>query len=416
MSAAPATASAKKRAVFFLIALGLSACLFPAIVEVGDRVIQLRLRPPKLGQELDILMPNPRGTGSHRLKPNHDLTTEADGRPVRIRTNRHGMHWREVEIEKMDRRRRIALLGDSFTFGSWADSYEKAFAGVFERNISPERWEVLNFGVSGYGPGDMELLLSEEVMAFSPSYVVVVVFTGNDFLDTFLGLDKATIVRGEAHLNDTVVRTRVPSELLVEDTTMSAPCMRRSAILRGLDELRSFRVLSPYLGLENLCLDFAVNRNFTAYSFWSQYPYPDAAKQSKDMVIAALARMGSLLADHQARLAIAVLPTYEQVHARESTGEDYDISLPQAYLQVFARERDIPYVDFLPILRAHVARTNERLFLKRDIHLNNRGHEIVGKNLAEWFRCCVRDRARLHREGTDEQETRTDGGYDFKRH
>lgn len=410
MSAAPATLSAKKRAAFFLIASGLSVCLFLALVELGARVIQARLTPPKRGQELDILMPNPRGTGSYRLKPDLDLTTKAGGRPVRIRTNRHGMPWREVEIEKTDRRRRIAFLGDSFTFGSWADSYEKAFVGIFEQNVSRERWEVLNFGVGGYGLGDMELLLSEEVMAFSPSYVVVVVFTGNDFRDTFLGLDKERIVNGVAHLKDTVVRTRVPSELLVEDTSVSDPCERSSFLSRSLDELISFRMLSPYVGLENLCVDFAVNRNFTAYSFWSQYPYPEAANQAKDMVIAALERMGSLLADHRARLAIAVLPTYEQVHARESAGADYDIFLPQAYLHVFARERDIPYIDLLPILRAHVARTNERLFLKSDTHLNNRGHEIVGRSLAEWFRCCVRDRARLIRKNTDEQKTEASGG------
>lgn len=85
-------------------------------------------------------------------------------------------------------------------------------------------------------------------------------------------------------------------------------------------------------------------------------------------------------------------------------GVDYDISLPQAYLEVYARDHGVPFIDFLPILRAHVLRTNERLVLKSDIHLNNRGHEIVGKNLAEWFRCCVRDRARL-RETTDEPQS-----------
>lgn len=404
MSAAPERPSAKKRAAFFLVALSLGVCLFLAIVELGARVIEPR-EPPRRGQELDILMPNPHGTGSYRLKPNLDITTKAGGRSVRIRTNRHGMPWREVEIEKTDRRRRIAFLGDSFTFGSWADSYEKSFVGVFEGNVSRERWEVLNFGVGGYGLGDMELLLSEEVIAFSPSYVVVVVFTGNDFRDTFLGLDKERIVNGVAHLKDTVVRTRVPAELLVEDTSVSAPCERPSFLSRSLDELISFQMLSPYIGLENLCVDFAVNRNFTAYSFWSQYPYPEAATEAKDMVIAALERMGSLLADHRARLAIAVLPTYEQVHARESAGADYDILLPQANLHVYARERDIPYIDLLPILRAHVLRTNERLFLKSDTHLNNRGHEIVGKKLAEWFRCCVRDRARLIRRNADEQKT-----------
>ena len=88
----------------------------------------------------------------------------------------------------------------------------------------------------------------------------------------------------------------------------------------------------------------------------------------------------------------------EQVHARAETGSDYDIGFPQAYLQVFARDRDIPYLDLLPILRAHVRDTNERLFVAGDTHLNNRGHEIVGQRMADWFRCCVKNRKRLSKE------------------
>ena len=68
----------------------------------------------------------------------------------------------------------------------------------------------MNFGVGGYGVADEELQLEEMVLGFSPRYVVVVVFTGNDFRDTFLGVDKETIVDGVAHLDDARVRERVP--------------------------------------------------------------------------------------------------------------------------------------------------------------------------------------------------------------
>ena len=33
-------------------------------------------------------------------------------------------------------------------FGSWADGYEDSFVGTFAKNVSPERWEVMNFGVT----------------------------------------------------------------------------------------------------------------------------------------------------------------------------------------------------------------------------------------------------------------------------
>ena len=87
--------------------------------------------------------------------------------------------------------------------------------------------------------------------------------------------------------------------------------------------------------------------------------------------------MDSLLDEHRAHLAFVTLPMSEQVHARAESGADYDIGFPQAYLQVFARDRDIPYLDLLPILRSHVRGTNERLFLAGDSHLNNRRHASV---------------------------------------
>ncbi len=390
---AEANLSKQKRLAFTATAAGASVLLSLLLLEAGSHFIENRReQTPQDREELALLVPNPLGTGSYRLKPNVDLVTHVGPRSVHIRTNSHGMPWREVGVEKKDRRRRIAFLGDSFTFGSWAGRYEKSFVGVFENNVSHERWEVLNFGVGGYGQADEELLLNEQVLRFSPTFVVVVIFTGNDFRDTFLGVDKETLIDGTAHLDDTRVRARVPPELLIEDDTVPQPCRPESGARPWLENLASFRLLSPWLGLENLCIDFAVNRNFTMYSFWSQYPYPDAALEAKDMVLNSLSRMDARLEERDARLAIVALPTKEQVHARAAVGADYDTAFPQAFLHVFARERNIPYIDMLPILRTHVQRTNERLFVAGDPHLNNRGHEIVGRELSDWFRCCVKNR------------------------
>jgi len=101
--------------------------------------------------------------------------------------------------------------------------------------------------------------------------------------------------------------------------------------------------------------------------------------------------MNSFLRGSRARLAIAVIPMTEQVHAHAAQGVDYDIGFPQAYIRTSAREHGIPYLDLLPILREHLIRTNERLYWRLDPHLNNRGHEIVGNALAERFRCCIRN-------------------------
>jgi lysophospholipase L1-like esterase len=389
----PVSASRRKRIAFYSLALSFSLALSLLILEIGSRWIEARRRAEPAGTRMvGLLVENPRGTGSYRLQPDYRRIARIGGREIRVSTNRHGMPWREVSVKRTDRRRRIAFVGDSFTFGCWADSYEEAFVGVFDRSVSPERFEVLNFGVGGYGLSDVELQIQEQVMAFSPTFVIAVVFTGNDFRDTLLGLDKEDLVDGTARLNDANLRARVPEESLGFDGTLSEACDRESALLRGLDELASFRLLSPFLGLENLCVDFAVNQNFRMYTYWSQYPYPELAMKGKDAVLSTLERIDRDLEARDLRLAVVALPMMEQVHARAPVGEDYDIELPQAYLRLFARERGIPYIDLLPVLRAHVQRTNERLYLAGDTHLNNRGHELVGEALADWFRCCVKTR------------------------
>jgi hypothetical protein len=264
--------SRRKRFAFVSIALSGSIALSLLILEIGSRWIEARRRTEPAGTRMvGLLVENPRGTGSYRLQPNYQRVARIGGREVRVSTNRHGMPWRDVSVEKTDRRRRIAFVGDSFTFGCWADNFEKAFVGVFDKSVSPERFEVLNFGVGGYGLSDVELQIQEQVMAFSPTFVIAVVFTGNDFRDTLLGAHKEDLVDGTARLNDANLRARVPEEYLGFDGTLSDTCNRESTVLRWLDGLSGFRLLSPFLGLENLCIDFAVNQNFRMYTFWSQY-------------------------------------------------------------------------------------------------------------------------------------------------
>ncbi|MCJ7827590.1 hypothetical protein MUP65_00380, partial [Patescibacteria group bacterium] len=93
---------------------------------------------------------------------NLDISTKFRKRKIIIKTNSYGMHWREVSLTKSLEKKRIAFVGDSFTFGLWADRVENSFVGVFDSLLSSESFEVLNFGVNGYGLDDEELLIKEE--------------------------------------------------------------------------------------------------------------------------------------------------------------------------------------------------------------------------------------------------------------
>lgn len=388
--------SRAKRLGFASISLCLSSLLCAFALEAALRRYEKHLTDQRFQprQRLQLLRPNPNGTGSYRLRPNLTLTTRVGSGDVLIRTNSHGMRWREVSVDNPTERRRVAVLGDSFTFGCWADRVEHSFVGVFETLISPRKWEVLNFGVGGFGVDDMELLLQEEVLRFWPRFVVIAFYNGNDFRDTFLGIHKHRIVDGAVELDSQTIQERVPDEWLSDDATTSQMAPHRSLVLDQLEGLAAFRLAAPVLGLQNLTVDFAVNRHFTSYSFWSQVPYPPIALEARDDTLATLVRIDEMLLERGIRLAVVAVPTYDQVYARRFAGPDYNVSYPQLHLQLFASGHGIPYLDLLPAFRDHVQRTNDALYVHGDTHFNNAGHALAGRLIARWFKVRVRGHSR----------------------
>ena len=361
------------------------------ILEGGVRLDDWRVsRKPRSVPELPLLQKNPAGTGSYRLRPDLDLETRVGAASIHIRTNSHGMHWRETPLKATPGLPRVAFLGDSFTFGSWATDSAHSFVGAFESSLDREV-EALNIGVGGYGLIDEELLLKEVALQFEPRYVIVVSYMGNDFRDTWLGLGRETIVNGTARIDFDNLAARVPAAYRMPDDRIPLPCPL-PAWRRFAGHSAAFRRLAPLLDLENLCVIFRPNMNFLQPAFWSKVPAPAVALKARDAVLESLGRMKDLSDGHQARLAVVALPTSGQVYAATPWALNYDTALPQAYLQQYCRDRRIPYLDLLPLLRRQATASNRRMYLKGDIHLNDCGHARVGALIAEWFDSAVRTR------------------------
>lgn len=145
MSSRPGPELGKRRGRLRLL-MGLitfSASLL--VLEGGIRLDDWwRLRTPPTGPSpIPLLQENPSGTGSYRLRPNLDIKTQVGDLRVRIRTNAHGMHWRETSLEADPGRPRVAFLGDSFTFGSWVSDVSKSLVGTFETVMGETAVEAL---------------------------------------------------------------------------------------------------------------------------------------------------------------------------------------------------------------------------------------------------------------------------------
>ena len=88
-----------------------------------------------------------------------------------IHTNAKGLRGQvEYSYEKPLAKLRIAVLGDSFTFGDEVN--DKETYPYYLGQILPGS-EVLNFGVSGYGHDQMLLYLQEEVAKYHPDIVIL---------------------------------------------------------------------------------------------------------------------------------------------------------------------------------------------------------------------------------------------------
>ena len=106
------------------------------------------------------------------LSPNRQKKYER----VWVRTNNFGMRDTEPVSLEDDSVFRIAVLGDSFTFGFRVEG-DETYASVLEARLnegkSGKRFDVLNMGVSGYNTRDEALVLEHKALSWQPDLVVI---------------------------------------------------------------------------------------------------------------------------------------------------------------------------------------------------------------------------------------------------
>jgi lysophospholipase L1-like esterase len=123
----------------------------------------------------------------HRYSENKDLVYELkpsfstrDGHYV---TNEYGMRDYQYSLPKPPDVTRICVLGDSVTFGVGGITLEQTYVKLLEKRLNRDlanKYEVLNFAVTGYNSYQEEILLKDKVIKFEPD-IVLVGFCLNDW-------------------------------------------------------------------------------------------------------------------------------------------------------------------------------------------------------------------------------------------
>jgi len=114
------------------------------------------------------------------LRPNQSgfvWMGDAAFRSPEARINNFGTRGRNI-VPESTAAFRILTLGDSYTFGSGVRD-EETFSAVLERQLGPDRVEVINGGVPGYGMFQVQRLLNRLLPILHPRMVIVTVPTGD---------------------------------------------------------------------------------------------------------------------------------------------------------------------------------------------------------------------------------------------
>jgi lysophospholipase L1-like esterase len=153
-----------------LLLLLVAICILAALGELVMRAIG----PQSDGQKIAVRYPDsPRRYG---LAPN----ARALQTGVLVQTNSLGFREREYPLERAPGKRRIVVIGDSYTFGLGVE-FEQTYGKVLEARLGRELGpvEVITFGVSGYNTVQELATLREHAAAFRPE-LIIVGFVPND--------------------------------------------------------------------------------------------------------------------------------------------------------------------------------------------------------------------------------------------
>jgi hypothetical protein len=132
-----------------------------------------------------------------RLRPNADgffrfKVTKSESRTVSYHISAQGFRDREFEA-KASEEFRIAMLGDSFTFGrpvAQENTIPKYLERILNDDDESESISVINAGMNGAGPWQEFGIFTDRVLPLDPDLVILQVFLANDIDNALEKVDK----------------------------------------------------------------------------------------------------------------------------------------------------------------------------------------------------------------------------------
>src|SRR5262249_22211107 len=295
--------------------------------------------------------------GAYRLVPGRDY---GGG----LRGNQLGYPGGDFVRTKPPGIYRIAALGDSFALGP-AVPFAENYLTLMETSLA--ECQVYNFGVSGTGPREYDLILRQDVWSFQPDLLLVWLFIGNDIteqlatprhmdprhLSLYLLLERGGRLWCERQ------RGGLPQEPRAERW--------RSSTLaeRTFQEVEGRRLI--------VCLQ----------------PPPPVVEKKWQRAFSYLERMVKECRRQCVPIIVVLIPDEFQINPKvlndalaESrlSPDAVDLNFPQQRLCAFFADRGVPCLDLLPAFQRA-----PDTYAPQDTHWNVRGNRLATECIVKWL-------------------------------
>ena len=309
------------------IVLGVIAVAFGGIIALGlgEGVVRLHawLRSGTLqtGWTVDTPFAGYHAERGFALTPNAATRFWGPEFDTMIRINGAGFRMdHDVEPERTAGRRRMIVVGDSFTFGHGVDVDDR-FGELLERELGA--LEVLNLGVPGTGTGQQYLFLRDEGFRYSPDVVVLCYLTENI---TRVASDVKSTTEGLRPKPKFVLEN---DELILTNVPVPDELVERNERWREMRERKSAAPRLPFLDW--------VRRNSALYRFLRArlhhqlygalklqpviYPEYDESRDEWKVVRALIHRMADECRERGVAFLVVVFPTVKEANRDHVTDQ-----------------------------------------------------------------------------------------------
>ena len=319
-----------------------------------------------------------------------------------IEINSFGYRDREWSVAKPPNAVRVALLGDSYVAGLEVPVGQRLSERLAEQLNAhcgdTRRYEVLNFGVTGYGTAQELETLRHRVLQFRPDLVLLFFYEGNDLFDNSVELDpepnrlhyvfgpSGELVALPFTVRDNAVkrwlRAHSKAYNFLRDRISTLQAVHRAMIGAGL--------------MQDAASPDAENNALQALQV-SQYlrDAPPEIDRAWEVTKALFPEVQRLATENDARFAVVIIPTKEtilrRIPAKDSNPSRWDMERPLERMAQICGDLGIDCVQLVDAFRAPGVDVEKCFFSEG--HWTGNGHAVASGAIFDALRdlICSRD-------------------------